>query len=68
MKVEQQKEQSLRIGNHAPLVVMRVEQRVEHGLFYFFQRPCIAYIVRVEPQQTTVSFRSLANHASHVGI
>ena len=58
IKVEQQMEQGLWIGNHAPLVVMRVEQQVEHGLF-FFRQPCIAFIVRVEPQQTMVSFRSL---------
>ena len=59
IKVEQQMEQGLWIGNHAPLVVMRVVQRVEHGLCYFTRQPCIAYIVRVEPQQTMVSFRSL---------
>ena len=32
IKVEQQMEQGLWFGNHAPLDVMRVEQRVEHDL------------------------------------
>ena len=59
IKVEQQMEQGLWIWNHASLVVMRVEQRVEHDRCYFFRQPCIAYIVRVDPQQTMVSFRSL---------
>ena len=59
IKVEQQIEQGLWIENHAPLVVMRVEQLVEHGLCYFLRQPCTAYIVRVEPKQTSVSFGSL---------
>ena len=59
IKIEQQMEQGLWIEKHAPLVVMRVEQRVEHGLCYCFRQPCIAYIVRVTPKQTMVSFRSL---------
>ena len=59
IKVEQQMGQGLWIENHAPLVVMRVEQQVEHGLCYFFRQPCTAYVVRVEPKQTSVSFRSL---------